>query len=172
MRFFLLLFLVWLSLTVSGQTDSTQLASCCEGKCTGSAYCTACKNCSGCKHCNSGGTCGVCSSGVKWKAAPSPSSSGTGTGSHTTKPKTTEAPSSNKPSYESTMPTIVGVISQTLNLRSGPGTEYDVVLVLSKGQVLTVLEPASNGWLKVSANQLEGNLFVRYDGYVSVKYVK
>jgi uncharacterized protein YgiM (DUF1202 family) len=37
--------------------------SCCEGKCTGSAYCTACTSCEYCAWCNSGGSCGTCGGG-------------------------------------------------------------------------------------------------------------
>lgn len=150
-----------------GQVDTSAVASCCGGKCTGSAYCTACSNCSGCKHCNSGGSCGVCAGGVKWKASPSRSETtkrsdtyGSGTTKTTTNETTVEPEQ------------FVAVISQTLNMRSGPGTDYPVVLVLSKGQLLTIKETVQNGWVKVSANNLEGNVFVTYVGYVAAKYVK
>lgn len=51
------------------------------------------------------------------------------------------------------------VTAGTLYVRSGPGTDYDQVGSLSKGDKVTILE-TSNGWGRIS------------DGWISLKYVK
>ena len=55
------------------------------------------------------------------------------------------------------------VTSDSLNIRSGPGTEYDVVGKAAKGTVLVVTGQADNGWYRI---ELEGK-----DGYASGKYI-
>ena len=53
------------------------------------------------------------------------------------------------------------VTSDSLNIRSGPGTEYDVVGKAAKGTVLVVTGQADNGWYRI---ELEGK-----NGYASGK---
>ena len=55
------------------------------------------------------------------------------------------------------------VTSDSLNIRSGPGTEYDVVGKAAKGTVLVVTGQADNGWYRI---ELEGK-----NGYASGKYI-
>lgn len=55
----------------------------------------------------------------------------------------------------------------SVNIRSGPGTEYDVVTVAHKGDKLTACA-AANGWYRIAG-------FVGNDaviGYMSAKYIE
>lgn len=52
-----------------------------------------------------------------------------------------------------------------LRLRSGPGTNYDTITLLSTGSLLTVTSVESNGWLGVTTQ-------VSQKGYVSSDYVE
>lgn len=117
------------------------------GKCTGSAYCTTCKNCSRCAHCSNGGSCGVCDSGVKKSY------------SSTNKKNT----SITKKNY------LVGnnlyVTNTSLNLRSGPGINYEIVEKLSKNDELTFVKKQED-WIKVIVTNSKNT------GWVFYKYVK
>ena len=59
--------------------DATNVVeTCCASstaKCTGSASCRACTNCSRCAHCKAGGSCGVCSGGMRSRSGGSTTSS-------------------------------------------------------------------------------------------------
>ena len=57
-----------------------------------------------------------------------------------------------------------GTVSATsLNVRSGPGTDYDRVTVVSRGTILVILEKTTGEWYKVNYN---GTV-----GYVSAEYL-
>ena len=53
---------------------------------------------------------------------------------------------------------LLTVISSTLNLRSGPGAEYDVLLQLKKGEFVRCVETASGEWIKIeiASSEIEG----------------
>lgn len=51
--------------------------------------------------------------------------------------------------------------STSLNLRSGPGTGYSVILTMPKGAVVTVLS-TSNGWSKVTYSGISGYAATQY----------
>lgn len=131
-----------------------------EGRCTGSSSCSVCKNCSRCAHCSNGGTCGVCS--------------GSSTQNFYTTPRQSSSQSSGN-SYRSTVTVnviqnyyagkLLYVSNATLNLRKGPGTDYEIVEVLSQGDELTFIK-AEGEWLKVLVNDSE-NI-----GWVHYQYVK
>ncbi len=130
------------------QTSSEKLiASCCSnedgGRCTGSAYCTACKNCSGCKHCNSGGSCGVCDSGK----SPNKNSSNTNSKRNSSSNVNTTKSKSflNRTLYKGDL---LIVSKTTLNLRIGPGTNYEIIAKLKLNDELTYIE-RSGDWIKV-----------------------
>lgn len=116
--------------------------ACCSdgGSCTGSAYCTACTNCSGCKHCNSGGSCGVCAGGSTRSR-----SSGTRSSNnlYSTPASTQGGSSSGNASQENTPHSgtalILIVVSQELNLRAGPNSEFEVLELLTLGDQLIYL---------------------------------
>lgn len=59
----------------------------------------------------------------------------------------------------------VGVVTvnSTLNVRSGPGTTYDIIGSIAKGTTVTILAE-ENGWYKINYGQKEG--------YVSKDYIK
>jgi len=131
-------------------------------KCYGYDNCTACTTCSACQHCaKGGGTCGVCSS-IKHTPAK------------TTKKKTPTIeyktiPSNNSPSATIKSPSdntdLFVVTASSLNLRSGPGVSFAVIIPLELGTELTVL--ASNGiWWKVKV--FKSGLM----GYVHSSYIK
>jgi hypothetical protein len=63
------------------------------------------------------------------------------------------------------------VIIQSLNVRSGPGTEYSVIGSLSQGTKVEVLGRAGNGWLQIPWTGEQGK---RSEGWTSgnLKYVR
>lgn len=114
-------------------------------KCYGYDNCTACTTCSACQYCaKGGGTCGVCSSSKHTPAK-------------TTKKKTPTIeyktiPSNNSPSntIKSTSDDkdIFIVTASSLNLRSGPGVSFAIIISLEFGTEIIAL--TSNGiWWKV-----------------------
>lgn len=136
--------------------DSKLIASSCHadgGRCSGNAYCTACSNCSGCKHCNSGGTCGVCASYDEPVKAvyKKPSKKKTVTSNSSLKQsgniKTAVKKASVKkpanaiyaPSQAYSAGDKLNVISEILNLREGPGTDYPVIETLEKDDAVQLL---------------------------------
>lgn len=124
------------------------------GRCTGSAYCSACSNCSRCAHCNAGGTCGVCSgSATESYSKPAKARSA----SRTTR-KETRVPVTVPGNY-------VLVKSEELNLREGPGTNYDILEKLTMSQKLIVLS-LQGDWLNVRVAN------TGTQGYVHKNYVK
>ncbi len=167
---YLLILLLFIGVTEVYSQESTVIASCCSsedgGRCTGSAYCTACKNCSGCKHCNSVGSCGVCSGGrtVRKKSTSSRKSS-------TYKTKSSKINSINGSTYSTkktntySISDYLLVTASTLNMRSGPGTQYKIVEKLSYYDKLKYLDRKGN-WLKVKVVESEKI------GWVYYKYVE
>lgn len=55
-----------------------------------------------------------------------------------------------------------------LNVRSGPGTSYDILAGLVNGSEVTILEDAGNGWYKIS---YYGNGGVATTGYIMGTYI-
>jgi len=85
-------------------------------------------------------------------ASPSPSPA----------PVPTVPPAPTIPPSTPTQPARAEVIATSLNIRSGPGTNYDIVMPVSQGTVLNVIEQQGD-WVKVRVGVGEG--------YVSAKYV-
>ncbi len=56
----------------------------------------------------------------------------------------------------------------SLNLRSGPGTDYDVVTVLPGGAEVTVLDTSNDTWYQVSYTASGST----WTGYVSAAYLQ
>jgi len=54
------------------------------------------------------------------------------------------------------------VTAQTLNVRSGEGTGYEVVGKLTKDDKVTVLEKSKSGWWYIEFEKLNGYVFSRY----------
>ena len=90
---------------------------------------------------------------------------GTGTG-------VTANPGTNTPSGGALAPNTEAVITGAtggLNIRSGPGTEYEAKASTTDGATVTVLEDAGNGWTKIKYATGGGN----YDeGYVMTSYLQ
>lgn len=55
------------------------------------------------------------------------------------------------------------ITTETLNVRSGPGKEYEAIELVKSGEVVTITGQADNGWYQI---ELDGKT-----GYVSDKYV-
>jgi hypothetical protein len=141
--------------------QSKLLASCCDatpkseiknfGRCSGDASCTACTNCRYCKHCSKeGGSCGVCTTYEAPKKVRS-----------TPKRKTTAA----KLPAQYRRNQMLEVTSETLNVREGAGTGYDIVETLNQGDMLTFISYEGE-WINVRVDT-SGET-----GYVYYKYVK
>ena len=58
--------------------------------------------------------------------------------------------------------------AETLNVRSGPGTEYEVLDRVSQGTSVVILEQTGNGWLRVRYLSQSG---AAAEGYVSGEYI-
>ena len=56
------------------------------------------------------------------------------------------------------------ITTETLNVRSGPGKEYDAIELVKAGEVVAITGQAENGWYQI---ELDGKT-----GYVSDKYVE
>jgi hypothetical protein len=170
--------LLFLFVSSMNAQDNKLIASCCDskpkddGRCTGSAYCSACSNCSRCAHCSSGGSCGVCASysaPVRYTAPRTVS----GRRSKTTVTTSSNSNFYSKPKKEAVSSKVIinyqsedmlAVDSEILNLREGPGTEYEVIEVLERYAVIKVI--AIDGeWLQVKVIE-SGNY-----GFVNVRYV-
>lgn len=54
------------------------------------------------------------------------------------------------------------VDASSLNIRSGPGTEYDRVTVVSGGTIVVVMEQTNDQWYKVNYNGTEGYASTEY----------
>lgn len=98
---------------------------------------------------------------------------GDGTGTGTTTPGTTTDSGTTTPSGgQSLVPNTEAVItgaSGGLNIRSGPGTDYETKASTTDGATVTVLEDAGNGWVKIKYATGGGN----YDeGYVMNSYLQ
>ncbi|PKP17232.1 MAG: hypothetical protein CVU07_04570 [Bacteroidetes bacterium HGW-Bacteroidetes-23] len=163
MKKIILIIFILLFFNGMAQTPSKKLiASCCStedgGRCTGSAYCTACKNCSGCKHCNSGGSCGVCDGGKSRNKSSSSSKSKNNTSGTTYSVKSKSTGSRNF--YKGDR---LFVANTTLNLRSGPGTKYEIIAKLKMNDELIFIESSSD-WIKVKIKDsgVEGWTFGKY----------
>lgn len=157
--------------------DGKLLASCCvakvkEGRCTGSASCSACSNCSRCAHCSNGGSCGVCATYSKPIRYVVPRSAGPRTAKTATKSSVAYTLKSNSPAkpkkkienkiFQSS--DMLSVDSEILNLREGPGAEYEVIEILERYTLLKLI--AIDGeWLQVKVIET-GNF-----GYVNKMYV-
>lgn len=137
------------------------------GRCSGDASCTACSNCSRCAYCaGGGGTCGVCAPPPPAKPVYLQSRSlagGSRAGGHSYGRVT--APTTLVPQLE------VGgdyyITVSTLNLRTEPSAEAEVVRVLNRNDQVTVQELTSAKWVKVSVATEEGEV----EGYVSRAYL-
>ncbi|HQV77619.1 MAG TPA: SH3 domain-containing protein [Chitinophagales bacterium] len=68
------------------------------------------------------------------------------------------------------------VSSQTLNMRSGAGKQYEVITTLSQGDAVTLIEKSDNGWWYVDFEGTEGYVFSQllkkdpYSGWKKTNY--
>ncbi len=53
-------------------------------------------------------------------------------------------------------------VSERLNIRSGPGTEYDIVGYLPKNAYCYILEDADSGWVEVKSGEVSGYVKIDY----------
>lgn len=97
------------------------------------------------------GSSAASSSGAS--SAPSSSSGSTGT------PSNPNPTSPNQPPV-----TVTGKTTDALNLRTGPGTNYSIVLTLAKGATVTVTDNSNATWAKVKTSSGK-------EGYCSKQYL-
>ena len=177
---FVLFSFVMLGTNSSIAQNNKLIASCCEGeggRCTGSSYCTACTNCSRCKHCNSGGSCGVCAGGSRrtttTKSYKSNSTNGSSSSYSGNSSSNSFSKNNNNRFYSSEtydlpndvyseyyLKTLI-VNAETLNLRSGPGANYEILEKLTKNQELVFLAMTGD-WVKVRVKSTNTIGFVNY----------
>ena len=130
-------------------------------RCTGSSSCRACTNCSRCAHCSAGGSCGVCadySAPVRTYRAPARSSSSSrrssgGGGSSYTVPRAKVAFVAGNLYY---------IKASSLNLRAEPSAESEVLHVLTRNDMVTLVELTNDTWVKVTYGTLTGYLSRAY----------
>jgi tetratricopeptide (TPR) repeat protein len=85
-------------------------------------------------------------------------------------PMSTPSPTGTSAATPTATPTSTPILSavvtaEALNLRAGPGTDYEVIRILKRGETLTVLGKTSNGdWLHVRTSRQE-------EGWVNASYV-
>jgi len=142
----LFVFLICLFSENSFDQSSTDnaIASCCEnkaGRCVGSSSCRVCTNCIRCGYCKSGGSCGVCSSGRQTRTTNSiyyqSSTSNSNSNNYQNSSRTLKTYSKNNfhlpvdPSSEYYLKTLMVNIDE-LNLRSGPSTDFKIIVKLKK----------------------------------------
>lgn len=166
--------------------SSKLVASNASGRCVGSDYCTACRNCSACKWCNSGGSCGVCGGGSSRSRSRLSSRQGATSLHYYDPPRSYKNNSSaagynNKGNNRSTShffstvhnsnetdfyPIKKTVNTKTLNVRSGPGTQYDIIDKLFKYELVPTYG-TSDKWTKVKYYKDDEY----YEGYVFSQYL-
>lgn len=143
------------------------------GRCSGDAYCTACSSCEYCGHCaGGGGTCGVCASysapvrRVSRATRPSyrASSGSRGSGGRTAKSIST---SQRPAAIQLETGLAYYVAAETLNLRAEPSADSEVVRVLTRNDIVTVLELIDAKWARVRVVTDEGDV----EGYVVRTYL-
>ncbi len=147
---------------INKEIDKLNCCSTLGGKCVGSSSCTACTNCSRCKHCSNGGSCGVCSGRSNRSTSPSNSNLYTIPPSNNTKIPNGGTSGGSKSKKVTGLKLVV--LSQELKLRSGPGTEFEVVENLTLGDQLNYIDKES-GWINVTTHN--GSV-----GFVYYKFVK
>ena len=89
--------------------------------------------------------------------SPTPTPSPSPTVTPTPTPSPTPAPEAYVPKFS------IASVSKSLNIRKGPGTNYDIVGKLYKDNY-ALIEGESDGWVKISTGSVE-------EGYVSSKYL-
>jgi uncharacterized protein YgiM (DUF1202 family) len=74
-------------------------------------------------------------------------------------------PTAPSPAADGADGAIALVDARSVNVRSGPGTDFDVLSRLTRGEAVTVIGDAGNGW---SLIRMEGD---GLEGYVSAEYL-
>lgn len=139
-------------------------------RCSGDAYCRACSSCEYCGHCaGGGGTCGVCAPVAapvrRVSRAGRSSGSGSYRGGSGTQRVTPTRIAPQEVSVEEGLAYYVA--AETLNLRAEPSVDAEVVHVLERNDIVTVLELTDEKWARVKALTDEGDV----EGYVSRAYL-
>jgi len=63
------------------------------------------------------------------------------------------------------------VSATTLNVRSGPGTEFEILAKLTEGNMVTITETAGESWVKIEVSVWDGLDLSTLEGYVFTKYL-
>ena len=127
---------------------------------TGSANCTACSNCSRYAHCSNGGTCGVC----EGRTRTTPSRTYNTTTPLYSNPGTSR-PATSNPEKVSNLKMVVS--SLEINLRSGPGLEFPILMTLTIGDQVNYIGKKGD-WIYVQTEFGKKG----YVHYKSMKFVE
>ena len=156
-----ILLLISIPIIFSGNSVTTVLAEYC-GRCVGSAYCSACTTCNYCKHCNSGGSCGVCGGGASSRSDYNKRSPNY---PRYTPPTTYSPPTNN---YEKKTYIQYFVNTNLLNVRSGPGINYNIIDRIIYAQKVKVEFDLNDGWCYI---KYINTYNLMSNGFVSKKYL-
>ena len=133
-----------------------------------------------CGHSNSGGSCGMCSGGGSGRNQKSSnrssqnknsSSQGSGSTKSNYQAPTYYNPPDAPPPRRLYLPAPAHVLATTLNVRGGPGTEFEILARLTEGDYVTITETAGENWVKIKISVWDGSEFRRQEGYVFKKHL-
>lgn len=147
------------------------------GRCYGYDPCHVCKNCSSCGHCNSGGSCGMCGKGKSHTYQNSRGSRNSGNHQNGNSRSGSNNANAFYNSNESAeiwtvyLPAPATVNTEILNIRKGPGTEFDILGQLAAGDSVIVTETAGEKWVKIEVTIWDGKNFTIVEGYVFKNYL-
>lgn len=143
-------------------------------RCYGYDPCAACHDCSRCGYCNNGGSCGVCS-GSRTSNYRKKSSSYSRQCSGSTRSYNGISAYSSPTTAPSTrtvyLPAPAFVSAKALNVRSGPGTKFEILVQLSAGEPVTITETAGVSWVKIEVPVWNGREIITLEGFVYKKYL-
>ena len=141
------------------------------GRCSGDAYCRSCSSCEYCGHCaGGGGTCGVCAPSVApvRRVSRAVRSSYRVSGGHSGGGRSAGGSSNTRPALVQLAEGLAYyVAAETLNLRAEPSADAEVVRVLTRNDIVTVLELTDATWAQVRVMTDEGDV----QGYVARAYL-
>jgi uncharacterized protein YraI len=66
---------------------------------------------------------------------------------------------------------VAEVVSNGVNLRKGPGKNYEVITVLKKGQKISILEYTNKDWVRIQLSNKTIGYITSSSEYVSIRYI-
>jgi hypothetical protein len=140
----------------------------------------ACRDSSRCGYCNRAGSCRACSGGGSGRNQKSSNRSSQNKNSRSPDSGSTRSnyqaptyynPPDAPPPRRLYLPAPAHVLATTLNVRGGPGTEFEILARLTEGDYVTITETAGESWVKITVSVWDGSEFRRQEGYVFKKHL-